>query len=160
MFEALRKYGSILMLVLMGLVLVCLIADEHNDAQYFAKQTAASICVTVVVGDFDLDDDDDDEVISKLSVDDNAWDLITAIEIDGQKTGESKCSQALLRGQVRRYSPRNGLAESHYYVISETVISGGEQFLTTFFVRNSILHDGERGLAASGSRSILQTSIL
>ena len=121
------------MLVLMGLVLVCLVADEYGEAQRMGKQTAASTCMAVVVDDFDLDDDDD-ELIHKSFVENKAWASIPMRETIGQKAEGSKCSKALLRGQVRRYSPRKNLRNSHNYVILKNPKSGVDSFLATFFV--------------------------
>ena len=133
MFEVLRKYGSVFMLVLMGMVMVCLVADEYGDSQQLVKQTATSTCMTVLADDFDLDDDDD-EIVNISFVENKAWASIPTLETIGQKTEGSKCSQALLRGQIRRYSPRNNLPYSHNYIISENTKSGVDLFHATFFV--------------------------
>ena len=134
MFEALRKYGSVFMLILMGIVMVCLIADEYGDPQQLVTQTATSTGMAVVADDFDLDDDDNDEVVPLTFVENKTWTSIPMLETIGQKAEGSKCSQALLRGQVRRYSPRNNLPYSHNYIISENTKSGVDLFHTTFFV--------------------------
>ena len=158
MFEALRKYGSVLMLVLMGLVMLCLVADEYGDPQQLVTQTASSSCMAVVADDFDLDDDDDDDVVTHTFVEDKARASIPMLETTSQKTEGSKCSQALLRGQVRRYSPRNNLPYSHNYAFLKNTKSGVDLFHATFFILNtSFLHHPERGLVPSGSRSIFQT---
>lgn len=134
MFEALRKYGSVLMLVLMGLVMLCLVADEYGDPQQLVTQTASSSCMAVVADDFDLDDDDDDDVVTHTFVEDKARASIPMLETTSQKTEGSKCSQALLRGQVRRYSPRNNLPYSHNYAFLKNTKSGVDLFHATFFV--------------------------
>ena len=139
MFEALRKYGSVLMLVLMGLVMVCLVADEYGDPQQLVTQTASSSCMAVVADDFDLDDDDDDEVVTHTFVEDKAWASVPMLETIGQKTERRKCSQALLRGQVRRYSPRNNLPYSHNYAFLKNTKSGVDLFHATFFVLSPTL---------------------
>ena len=138
MFEALRKYSSVFMLVLMGLVLVCLVADEYGEAQRMGKQTAASTCMAVVVDDFDLDDDDD-ELIHKSFVENKAWASIPMRETIGQKAEGSNCSKALLRGQVRRYSPRKNLSDSHNYTLLSIMKSGVELFHAAFFVPDTLL---------------------
>lgn len=138
MFEAVRKYGSVLMLVLMGLVMVCLVADEYGDSQQLVTQTASSSCMTVVAEDLDLDDDDDEKVVTH-SFDENIRASIPMPETSIQKIEGSKCSQALLRGQVRRYSPRNNLPNSHNYVILKNTKSGVDMFHATFFVQFSSL---------------------
>ena len=163
MFEALRKYGSVFMLVLMSMVIVCLVADEYGDPQQLLIQTASSTCTAVVADDFDLDDDDD-EAVNISFVENKAWASIPTLETIGQKTEGSKCSQALLRGQVRRYSPRNNLSDSHNYTLLSIMKSGVESFHATFFVPytsflTQILHNaGTRPKV--GSRSIFQTTIL
>ena len=108
------------MLVLMSMVIVCLVADEYGDPQQLVIQTATSTCMAVVADDFDLDDDDDDEVVNISFVENKAWTSIPTLETIGQKTEGSKCSQALLRGQVRRYSPRNNLSDSHNYTLFQS----------------------------------------
>lgn len=163
MFEALRKYGSVFMLVLMSMVMVCLVADEYGDSQQLVTQTATSTCMTVLVDDFDLDDDDD-EIVNISFAENNAWASIPTLKTVGQKTEGSKCSQALLRGQVRRYSPRNNLSDSHNYTLLSIMKSGVESFHATFFVPytsflTQILHNaGTRPEVRS--RSIFQTTIL
>ena len=164
MFEALRKYSSVFMLVLMGMVMVCLVADEYGNPQQLVIQTATSTCMAVVADDFDLDDDDDDEAVNISFVESKAWTSIPTHETVGQKTEGSKCSQALLRGQVRRYSPRNNLPYGHNYVILKNTKSGVDLFHATFFVPytsflTQILHNaGTR--PEVGPRSIFQTTIL
>ena len=133
MFEVLRKYGSVFMLVLMSMVIVCLVADEYGDPQQLVIQTATSTCMAVVADDFDLDDDDDDEAVNISFVESKAWTSIPTHETVGQKAEGSKCSQALLRGQVRRYSPRNNLPYSHNYVILKNTKSGVDLFHAAFF---------------------------
>ena len=133
MFETLRKYGSVLMLLLMGVVFVCLIADEYVDAQQLARQASTSACMSVIADDFDWDEDDDD-FVSTSFVEAKTEAAVPMPETIGQKTEGSKCSQALLRGQVRRYSPRNDLPCSHNYVILKTIESGVDLFHATFFV--------------------------
>ena len=139
MFEALRKYGSVFMLILMGIVMVCLIADEYGDPQQLVTQTATSTGMAVVADDFDLDDDDNDEVVPLTFVENKTWTSIPMLETIGQRAEGSKCSQALLRGQVRRYSPRNNLPYSHNYIISENTKSGVDLFHATFFVLSPTL---------------------
>ncbi len=163
MFEVLRKYGSVFMLVLMSMVMVCLVADEYGDPQQLLIQTASSTCMAVVADDFDLDDDDD-EAVNISFVENKAWASIPTLETIGQKTEGGKCSQALLRGQVRRYSPRNNFSDSHNYTLLSIMKSGVDLFHATFFVPytsflTQILHNaGTR--PEVGSRSIFQTTIL
>ena len=126
------------MLILMGMVMVCLVADEYGDSQQLVKQTATSTCMTVLADDFDLDDDDDD-VVNISFVENKAWASIPTLETIGQKAGGSKCSQALLRGQVRRYSPRNNLPYSHNYAFLKNTKSGVDLFHATFFVLSPTL---------------------
>jgi len=135
MFEVLRKYGSVFMLVLMSMVIVCLVADEYGDPQQLVIQTATSTCMAVVADDFDLDDDDDDEVVNISFVENKAWTSIPTLETIGQKAEGSKCSQALLRGQVRRYSPRNNLSDSHNYTLLSIMKSGVDLFHAIFFMQ-------------------------
>ena len=165
MFEVLRKYGSVFMLVLMSMVMVCLVTDEYGDPQQLVTQTASSTCMTVLVDDFDLDDNDDDEnEICYHFFGNKCSTWIWAVASDVRKLEGSKCPSALLRGQVRRYSPRNNLSDSHNYTLLSIMKSGVDLFHATFFVPYTslliqILHnDGTR--PEVGSRSIFQTTIL
>ena len=122
------------MLILISIVIVCLVADEYGDPQQLVIQTATSTCTAVVADDFDLDDDDD-EAVNISFVENKAWASIPTLETIGQKTEGSKCSQALLRGQVRRYSPRNNLSDSHNYTLLSIMKSGVDLFHATFFMQ-------------------------
>ena len=153
------------MLVLMGLVMVCLVADEYGDHQQLVTQTASSTCMTVLVDDFDLDDNDDDEnEICYHFFGNKCSTWIWAVASDVRKLEGSKCPSALLRGQVRRYSPRNNLSDSHNYTLLSIMKSGVDLFHATFFVPytsflTQILHNaGTR--PEVGPRSIFQTTIL
>jgi hypothetical protein len=163
MFEALRKYGSVFMLVLMSMVMVCLVADENGDSQQLVTRTATSTCMTVLADDFDLEDDDEDEICNHFFGNKcSTW--TWAVASDVRKLEGSKCPSDLLRGQVRRYSPRNNLSDSHNYTLLSIMKSGVDLFHATFFVPytsflTQILHNaGTRPKV--GSRSIFQTTIL
>lgn len=165
MFEALRKYGSVFMLVLMSMVMMCLVADEYGDSQQLVTQTATSTCMTVLADDFDLEDDDEDEdEICNYFFGNKCSTWTWAVASDVRKLEGSKCSSDLLRGQVRRYSPRNNLSDSHNYTLLSIMKSGVDLFHATFFVPytsflTQILHNaGTRPKV--GSRSIFQTTIL
>ncbi len=134
MFEAIRKYCSVVTLILMSLVLVCFVADEYGDAQLLSNQTYASACMSVV-DDLDLDDDDDDDDDINLFCENGTYEPIQLIDTQCQNTEKNKCSKALLRGQVRRYSPRNDLPNSYNYVILRNTESGAELNRTTFFMQ-------------------------
>ena len=123
------------MLVLMSMVLVCLVADEDLDAQQLAKQTVSSACMSVIGDDFDLDEDDDDDIVTTSFDEAKDWTSISMLEACGQKTERSKCSMALLRGQVRRYSPRNNLSDSHNYTLLSIMKSGVDLFHAIFFMQ-------------------------
>ena len=127
------------MLVLMSMVLVCLVADEYLDAQQLAKQTVSSACMSVIGDDFDLDEDDDDDIVTTSFDEAKDWTSTSMLEACGQKTERSKCSMALLRGQVRRYSPRNNLSDSHNYTLLSIMKSGVDLFHATFFVSSTTL---------------------
>lgn len=121
------------MLILMSMVLVCMVADEYGDAQQLVKQTTATSGMEVIADDFDCDEDDEDGMVS-VSFDDSKSAAITLPVIAGQKSAKSKCSKALLRGQTRRYSPRNNLPNSLNYVTLSAMKSGVDSFHATFFV--------------------------
>ena len=119
----------------MGVVLVCLVVDEYGDSQQWSKHVATSTCLTTIAGDFDIDDDeDDDEFVTKFCVDNNGRSVAPMPVDNVQKTMGSKCPQALQRGQVRRYSPRNNLPYSYNYVLFENYKSSVDMFRATFFV--------------------------
>lgn len=157
MFETLRKYGSVFMLLLVSALSLCLVADEVCEAQHLAKQIVGSANTSLLAEDFDFDEEDDDEAIIGLFTE--TMDRLAASmrETNGRKTMKSKSPKALQRGQVRRHSPRNGLPCSHNYTLSSNTKSGVDLLHATFFVRNNNLHNGERGLETPESRSILQT---
>lgn len=123
------------MLVLMSMVLVCLVADEYLDAQQLAKQTVSSACMSVIGDDFDLDEDDDDDIVTTSFDEAKDWTSTSILEACGQKTERSKCSMALLRGQVRRYSPRNDLSDSYNYTPLSITKSGVDLFHAIFFMQ-------------------------
>ena len=157
MFETLRKYGSVFMLLLVSALSLCLVADEVCEAQRLAKQIVGSANMSLLAEDFDFDEEDDEEAIIGLFTE--TMDRLAASmrETNGRKTMKSKSPKALQRGQVRRHSPRNGLPCSHNYTLSSNTKSGVDLLHATFFVRNNNLHNGERGLETLESRSILQT---
>ena len=157
MFETLRKYGSVFMLLLVSALSLCLVADEVCEAQHLAKQIVGSANTSLLAEDFDFDEEDDDEAIIGLFTE--TMDRLAASmrETNGRKTMKSKSPKALQRGQVRRHSPRNGLPCSHNYTLLSTTESGVDLLHATFFVRNNNLHNGERGLETLESRSISQT---
>jgi hypothetical protein len=119
MFKLSRKYGTFIMFILMGLTFACFVADAYADTQQFALQNTVAANMTVVVDDFDLDEDDDDEVVAKFFGENKGWASLPTLESSGRKTMRSKCPMDLLRGQVRRYSPRNSLSDGHNYVLVE-----------------------------------------
>ena len=157
MFETLRKYGSVFMLLLVSALCLCLVADEVFDSQHLAKQIVGSANTSLLAEDFDFDEEDDDEAIIGLFTE--TMDRLAASmrETNGRKTMKSKSPKALQRGQVRRHSPRNDLPCSHNYTLLSTTKSGVELLHATFFVRNNNHHNGERGLETPWLRSILQT---
>lgn len=99
------------MLILMGMVLVCLAADDYVDSQQLVKQVAGSESMAAVAVDFDLDDDD--EAVGEVFVENNGWTLFPVHETNGLKTNGSRCPKALLLGQIRRCSPRSSLPNNH-----------------------------------------------
>ena len=140
MFEALRKYGSVVMLILTSMVLVCFVANEYGDTQKMANTTYASVCMAVV-DDLELDDNDEDED-EDGDEDENDKNhfyegrIFGSIQLIGNQcynTKNNKCSKAILRGQVRRYSPRNNLSSSHNYTLLSIIKSGVDLFHATFF---------------------------
>ena len=132
MFQAIRRYCSILTLILMSVVCVSIVVDEYGDPQQLVKQTAATSGMEVIADDFDCDEDEEDGMVSVSFVEDHSTPLPAPI-LKGQKSAKSRCSKALLRGQTRRYSPRNNLPNSLNYVILRDLKSGMELFHTTFF---------------------------
>lgn len=157
MLETLMKYGSVYMLLLASAFFLCFVADEICDSQHLAKQTTASACMTLLAEDLDFDEEDDDEALIGLFTGTIGRGIVSIHETSGRKTMKSKSPKALQRGQVRRHSPRNDLPCSHNYTLLSTTKSGVDLLHATFFVRNNILHNGERGLETPWSRSILQT---
>ena len=133
MFKLSRKYGTFIMFILMGLTFACFVADAYADTQQCALQNTVAANMTVVVDDFDLDEDDDDEGVAKFFGENKGWASLPTLESNGRKTARSKCPMDLLRGQVRRYSPRNSLSDGHNYVLLKNMNSGLGLFRNTFF---------------------------
>ncbi|MCR5066299.1 MAG: hypothetical protein K6A67_11120 [Bacteroidales bacterium] len=133
MLKPLSQYSSVIILVLMGMMMIGFIVDRVNDSHQFAKHTAMPISMSVISDDFDFDDNEDDEFYEKQCIAGgfivNNW--TTANE--RKQLAESKCSLSLQRGQVRRYSPRSSLADSHNYTFLSTTISGVDLFHAAFF---------------------------
>ena len=123
MFEAIRRYCSILTLILMSVVCVSIVVDEYGDPQQLVKQTAATSGMEVIADDFDCDEEEEDGMVSVLFAEDHSTPLPAPV-IKVQKSAKSRCSKALLRGQTRRYSPRNNLPNSLNYVILRDLKSG------------------------------------
>lgn len=157
MFETLRKYGSVFMLLLVSALSLCLVADEVCEAQHLAKQIVGSANTSLLAEDFDFDEEDDEEAIIGLFTEAADRLAVSMRETNGQKTRKSKSPKALQRGQVRRHSPRNDLPCSQNYTLLSTTQSGVELLHATFFVRNNNHHNGERGLEKCRSRSVFQT---
>ena len=157
MFETLRKYGSVFMLLLASTLLLCLVAEEICDVQHWVKQDAHSSCLSYFAEDFDFDEEDDDEVIVKSSKEFDSRVAVPMLETNNPKAVEKKSPEALLRGQVRHYSPRNGLACSHNYTFLSTTKRGVDLLHATFFVHIIIFITEERDPTKRGSRSIFQT---
>lgn len=125
------------MLILMGMVLVCLVADELTDSQHLAKQAAMSANVTIVADDIDFDDfdDNDDDVIEEQSLKHQSFATIRNTSSNIKTFRERKCPLSLQRGQVRRYSPRNDLADGNNYTLLTITKSGVDLFHATFFMQ-------------------------
>lgn len=137
MFKACRKYGSVILLTLMSMVTVCLVVDEVGDSRQLDKQATMLTDFALMVDDIDLDEIVDDEVVFiEQILDDNAFAKICATEIAMGKAQEGKCPLALLLGQVRRYSPRSCIADSHNYTHLSITRSGVDLLHATFLLRN------------------------
>lgn len=157
MFETLRKYGSVFMLLLASTLFICFAAEEICDVQHWVKQDAHPSCLSFFAEDFDFDEEDDDEIIVKSSMEFDSEVAVPMLETNSPKAIGKKCPKALLRGQVRRYSPRNGLSCSHNYTFLSTMKRGVDLLHATFFVHIIIFITEERGPIKRGSRSIFQT---
>lgn len=132
MHNTIRKYCSTMVLILISIVSICFIVDQFNDSQHLAKQTAMTLSMMVEDNDIDVDDDDKDDVATQsLHPEVSPTHILSAINI--KKITESKCPMALLRGQVRRYSPRNSLADSYNYTLLSALYSGVVSNHATFF---------------------------
>ncbi|MBQ7710472.1 MAG: hypothetical protein IJT39_01430 [Bacteroidales bacterium] len=100
------------------------------------RQVAIPHNMVFLMEDLDLDelDDEDSEVaIWKQFSEDNAFANNGATIFQTGKPVEAKCSLALLRGQVRRYSPGNSIADSHNLIHSLDTKSGVDLLHATFF---------------------------
>ena len=90
--------------------------------------------MTVLADDFDLDDDDDEDEICNHFFGNKCSTWIWVVASDVRKLEGNKSSD-LLRGQVRRYSPRNNLSDSHNYTLLSIMKSGVDLFHAIFFMQ-------------------------
>lgn len=136
MLTVLRKYGTVVILALTSIVQIGFFIDASRDAQQMDRQVAIPHNMVFLMEDLDLDelDDEDYEVaIWKQFSEDNAFANNGATIFQTGKPVEAKCSLALLRGQVRRYSPGNSIADSHNLIHSLDTKSGVDLLHATFF---------------------------
>ena len=136
MLTVLRKYGTVVILALTSIVQIGFFIDASRDAQQMDRQVAIPHNMVFLMEDLDLDelDDEDSEVaIWKQFSEDNAFANNGATIFQTGKPVEAKCSLALLRGQVRRYSPGNSIADSHNLFHSLDTKSGVDLLHATFF---------------------------
>ncbi len=123
MLKAIRNFGSTLMLFMVSIVLVGFVADEVADSHLLAKNAAIPVCMDLMADNVDLDEDEDDEneFIANLFFGDRTCASHCLLETGCTKTDPSRRPQSLLRGQVRRYSPRKSLADSHNHTLSSNL---------------------------------------
>lgn len=134
MFKTFRRYRSAVILVLMSMMMVGFFVDEFNDSQQYAKQTAMPLSMAVMVDDFDFGDEDENEIDESQCLRGNFCINIRTDVTDSENLAGSKCSLALLRGQVRRHSPRSSLADSHNYTLLPITKSGVDLNPCHFFI--------------------------
>ena len=92
MFQAIRRYCSILTLILMSVVCVSIVVDEYGDPQQLVKQTTATSGMEVIADDFDCDEDEEDGMVSVLFVEDHSTSLPAPVK---------KCKSQLKAGVPR-----------------------------------------------------------
>ena len=147
-----RKYVSVVAFILMGLFILDLASTDRDDL-FAMQQTEIQSNISFDGEDFDEDEDEDFLFQIPLETLQNQMDFCPCFTI-GARQGESKCPAALRLGQVRRHAPRNGLADSHNYIITRNLQDGadfgsGHLFLshksTFFFITKAV---SEPSLAA------------
>ena len=111
--QVIRNMAVWLMPLLMALFLVAWIADEYNDAQTM-RSMPIEMCEEVEADDAEWDEDEEPQMggIQTCVLAMNANVRLLGME-DGDLCAVAKQSDSLRLGQVRRYAPRNSLADSH-----------------------------------------------
>ena len=137
MIRICRKYLSIVALILASLFILDASVYAHEDLCVI-EQTLSND--TIDADDCDLDEDSDfscgnANVISCLP---NSFSLFVAI---GETQSENKCSVALRLGQVRRYVPRNNMADGHNYIILKSIKDGADFASRHLFLCNDLLNN-------------------
>jgi len=121
MIDFFRKYVSVVALILMGLFLLDLTCPAQEDI-FVMEQTEIQSSMS-----FDGDEFDDEVSDFVLNGPSDGLqcrcDFCPVIDI-GKEQNENLCSAALRLGQVRRYTPRKNLADSHNYIVTKNMKDG------------------------------------
>ena len=124
MIDFIRKYVSVVALILMGLFLLDLTCTAQED-MFVMEQTEIQSSMSFDGDEFD-DDEDSEFLLNSTSEGSlSQYDLCPVINIV-EEQNENLCSAALRLGQVRRYAPRKNLADSHNYIITKNMKDGAD----------------------------------
>ena len=124
MIDFIRKYVSVVALILMGLFLLDLTCTAQED-MFVMEQTEIQSSMSFDGDEFD-DDEDSEFLLNSTSEGSlSQYDLCPVITI-GEEQNENMCSAALRLGQVRRYAPMKSLAYSRNYIITKNIKAGAD----------------------------------
>ena len=139
MIDFFRKYVSVVALILMGLFLLDLTFTDQEDL-YVMEQTEIQSSMSFDGDEFD-DDEDSDFVLNGPSDGLQCRCDLFPVTTIGEEQNENLCSAALRLGQVRRYTPRKSLADSHNYIITKNIKDGADYGSDRLFLsHNSIIY--------------------
>lgn len=140
-----RKYLSIVALILVSLFLLDASVYTHEDL-CIIEQTMSD--AEIEAEDCDLDEDSDFTCLDADGVSCLPKSISLFFSI-GKTQSENKCSAALRLGQVRRYAPRNNMADSHNYIILKSIKDGADFGSRHLFLCNSIFIHSHYSLTKS-----------
>ena len=113
MFEVIRKYAPMVLIVLMSVFVVALAMDEYNDSRRIAEDLRIESCVELETEDYEWDEGQVQQLSPTLSQGEG----FSPLAGDGREVfgGPAPCiSDKQKLGLVRRYAPRKGFARYNY----------------------------------------------
>ncbi|MBR1426997.1 MAG: hypothetical protein IJ581_06045 [Paludibacteraceae bacterium] len=117
MIPFIRKYASLLVLVLMSVFAVALVLDEYGDCRRAAQDVLIETCAEIEADDYEWDEDGTDNWDGRDNVQSSDVRCTKVLCLEDSTTGlnaVSLSSNEQKRGLVRRYAPRKGFAGAYY----------------------------------------------